>query len=120
MKTIYNGFIYYNTYNLDEYIPLMNEQLIGRFNYKTGYDDYFYDKSFTLLLGTNNEEIYEKDGYSFLDCEIVFPTSMAYCCTICWKKEEDDSLQFYWTTNFPDEELQDHINGRGLPDDFDL
>ncbi|KFF01445.1 hypothetical protein [Chryseobacterium luteum] len=115
---MYNGFIFFKIYNLEDNIPLMCDELINQFNIKAGIDGFFDHKAFTMLIGAADQEIYEKDGYFFLDCEIVFPTSQAFDCTICWQKQDNGSLKFYWTTNFPDEELSDYINGRGLPDDL--
>jgi len=111
----YKGFLFRKTYDLDVYIPFMYDQLISQFDNRTK-SGFFENKGFTLVVGPD-ADVYERDDYYFLDCEIVFPTSLTYDCTICWHKQDDGSIKFYWTTNFPNEELDDYINGRGLPDD---
>lgn len=104
----YKEFLFRKTYDLDAHIPTMYDQLTSQFNEKTKLG-FFEDRAFTLIIGPD-ADVYKRDNYYFLDCEIVFPTSEAFDCTICWEKQ-NDSYQFYWTTNFPDEELNDYVSG---------
>ncbi len=107
----YKGFIFFKTYDLDEYIPLMCDNLIARFEEKVNSKGLFEDKVFTVLIGSEGEEVYENNNFYFLDCMIVFPTSLSYDCTICWTKQEETFYEFYWTSHFPNEELSEYLQG---------
>ena len=105
----HKGIIFFKPYELDNHIALI-ESLVKQFNEKVGYDEYFENEGFTLLMGSEGEQVYEHDGYRFLDGQLAFPpAALAYDCTICWKVNEKDEYEFYWTSNFPNEELKEYV-----------
>ena len=102
-------FFFFRTFDLDNRISKMYQDLVYQFNSKINCNDFFENRGFTLLIGSKNEEIYQNGNFYFLDCVIVFPSSLAYDCTVCWKINEDSEYDFYWTSNFPNDELADYI-----------
>jgi hypothetical protein len=102
-------FFFFRTFDLDDRISKMYDDLVYQFNHNLNCKDFFENRGFTLLIGSKNEEIYQNGDFYFLDCVIVFPSSFAFDCTICWKINEKKEYEFYWTSNFPKEKLADYI-----------
>ena len=116
MKT-YKMFLFWDTYNLDDYIPIMYDELTKQFDEKVQKKGYFESQCFGLFINLD-QKIYtnpEYEGYYFLDAELVFPPqSLCYTCTICWKKNEKDIPSFFWTSNFPQSELEEYVKKKEL------
>ena len=117
MKT-YRNFLFFDTYNLDDYIPIMYDELTGQFNEKVQEKGYFESQCFGLLVDSG-QKIYtnpQYEGYYFLDVMLVFPPeALSYICTICWEKNEKGAPSFYWTSNFPQSELEEYVKKGCVP-----
>jgi hypothetical protein len=111
-NVLYKGFVFNETYDLDDYFSIMHEELTEQFNEKIQRKDYFERQGFVLYF-SGDEKIYENpnySGYFFLDVDLVFPPHALACgCTICWKINEKGIPSFFWTTNFPIAELEEYV-----------
>ena len=80
---------------------------------------YFETKGFILNIGIPFEDIYKIPAYreySFLNVNLVFPDYKIYNCIICWKKDSVGVPTFFWTTVFPQSELDEYVkNNPYLP-----
>ncbi|MCL2131640.1 MAG: hypothetical protein FWH36_04190 [Lentimicrobiaceae bacterium] len=112
MKT-YKGFFFWDTYDLEDYIPIMYDELTSQFDERVQKKGYFKSQCFGLWVGDSDEKIYtnpQYEGYYFLDVKLEFPPqSYCYVCTICWKKNEQGVPSFYWTSNFPQSLLEKYV-----------
>lgn len=110
VMTVYKQIIFFETYNLEDDIPKLYNDLVEQFNNFVGHLNFFQENGFTLLIGSNDEVVKKNNNdYYLLDVIIVFPSSISYKCTICWKLI-DDKINFYWTNKFPLEQLKKFLN----------
>ena len=105
-------FLFCDTYDFDNYITIMYDELTRQFDEKVQKEGYFESQGFGLWVDSG-QKIYTNslyEGYYFLDADLVFPpAALAYTCTICWKKNEKGIPSFYWTSNFPEPELEKYV-----------
>jgi len=114
---LYKGFLFIEVYDLEYYIPIMYDELTRQFDEKVQKKGYFESQYFGLWAGDLGQKIYtnpEYERYYFWDAALIFPPeSLCYRCTICWKKNEKGVPSFYWTSNFPQSELEEYVKKKG-------
>ncbi len=108
-KINYRGFVFFDDYGLNGKIHKIVDDLIKQFNLMIRQEQFFEEKSFTVLVEGKKEIIereYEGRIFYFLECNIMFPPeALVYPCSFSWEILENNEIKAYWTSDFPEEAL---------------
>jgi hypothetical protein len=109
----YKNFLFVETYGLENHMSTMYEELTQQFDQRAEIKNYFEDQGFGLIIDSDKGvyKNYEYKEYNFLDTRLVFPPeALSYRCTICWRFNVKENPEFFWTSNFPQLELEKYVN----------